>query len=271
MVIKLEAGTFYGSTMRKVSVSGFSFTEKSYELQKTLPRHEHEFAHFCFVLAGNYTEEVGKVTAERSPMTLIFYPPGAAHAEKHHTDGRHFIIEFEPPCTEILRDYSLTLDDPLAYSNLSNSLAARLYREFRNGDEFSALALEAMTMELMVETLRRRRKHNERQAPKWLDQVRQILHAGFSEPLGLDYLAEMVGVHPVHLVRVFRRFEHCTVSEYIRGLRIEYARQRMLSSKETLVEIALSSGFADQTHFSRSFKLVTGMTPSEFKKNINLR
>jgi AraC family transcriptional regulator len=75
-----------------------------------------------------------------------------------------------------------------------------------------------------------------------------------------------VGVHPVHLVRVFRKFQHCTVGEYIRQLRIDYARERMLSSNDPLIEIALSSGFADHTHFSRSFKRVTGMTPSEFRK-----
>jgi AraC family transcriptional regulator len=40
----------------------------------------------------------------------------------------------------------------------------------------------------------------------------------------------------------------------------------MLGSKEPLVEIALAAGFADQTHFTRSFKRITGMTPTEFRR-----
>lgn len=269
MSVKLQAGKFYGATMKSVEVAGLRFTEKSYQPQKTLPSHAHELAHFCLVLAGNYTEKLAGTTAERAPSTLIFYPPDATHAEKHHSKGRHFLIEFDRHRTDSLRDYGLTLTEPAAYSDLPDSITARLYREFRNPDDFSVLALEALTIELTVDVLRRQRGNNERQAPRWLDEVRQILHDGFQEPISLDYLAAAVGVHPVHLVRVFRKFHHCTVSDYIRRLRIEQARQKILSSNESLVEIALSTGFADQPHFSRSFKRVTGMTPSEFRKVVH--
>jgi AraC family transcriptional regulator len=40
----------------------------------------------------------------------------------------------------------------------------------------------------------------------------------------------------------------------------------MLGSNVPLVEIALAAGFADQTHFTRSFKRITGMTPTEFRR-----
>src|SRR6185295_803381 len=106
----------------------------------------------------------------------------------------------------------------------------------------------------------------ERRPPPWLQTVKEFLHESFSEPPGLDELAAAAGVHPTHLTRAFRQFEHCTVGDYVRKIRIEYARQRMLSSGEPLVEIALAAGFADQTHFTRSFKRLTGMTPSEFRR-----
>jgi AraC family transcriptional regulator len=65
---------------------------------------------------------------------------------------------------------------------------------------------------------------------------------------------------------VFRQFERCTVGDYIREVRIDYARKQMLATNEPLVEIALAAGFADQTHFTRSFKRITGMTPTEFRR-----
>jgi hypothetical protein len=46
MVIKLQAGDFYGVTAKSVNLAGFRFTEKSYEPQSDLPRHAHELAHF---------------------------------------------------------------------------------------------------------------------------------------------------------------------------------------------------------------------------------
>ena len=267
MIVKLQPGAFYGATSKTVAVSGFRFTEKSYTAQCALPRHAHELAHFCFVLAGNYTEKLGSRCEERNPSALIFYPPDMPHAESHHTKGRHFLIELEPGRGASLQDYGLSLAHPTSLADASSAyLAAKLYREFRDMDELSMLALEGVALELMVGALRCRKKSSMRKPPKWLDDVKEILQANFSRPPGLDNLAKAVGVHPVHLVRVFRKFQRCTTSEYIRQLRIEYARHRMLSSDDSLVEIALLSGFADHTHFSRSFKRVTGSTPSEFRQ-----
>jgi AraC family transcriptional regulator len=268
MVIKLQAGAFYGATAKTVEMEGFRFTEKSHTPQSNLPRHSHELAHFCFVLAGNYSEKLSSLSLERTPSTLIFYPPDVSHAEKRHTKGRDFLIEIEPLRTDYLRDYGVVMSEPTSFTNESaNWLAAKLHREFRHMDGLSMLALEATALELIVETLRcRANSSDERRTPKWLDEVKEFLQASFLEPPSLDCLAKTVGVHPVHLVRAFRKFQHCTVSEYVRRLRIDYARQRMLSSNDSLVEIALSSGFADQTHFSRSFKRVTGTTPSEFRR-----
>lgn len=266
MSVKLQAGKFYGSTMRSVELTGFRYTEKSYEPQKILPSHAHELAHFCLVLAGNYTEKLAGRTEERAPSTLIFYPPDATHAEKHHTRGRHFLIEFDQRRTESLRDYGLIMTEPAAYSGVYNSITSKLYREFCEPDALSLLALEALTVELIVEVLRRQRKNNERQASRWLDDVKQILHETYTEPLTLDQIASAVEVHPVHMVRVFKKFHQCTIGEYIRQLRIREAQRQILVSDSALVEIALATGFADQTHFTRSFKRVTGMTPSEFRK-----
>lgn len=138
-------------------------------------------------------------------------------------------------------------------------------------DALSTLALESMALELMVETLRSRENRKTHRPPKWLEEVRQILRANFSNPPSLTQLSKVVGIHPVHLVRVFRTFQHCTMSEYVRQLRVESAQKKIVSSDASLVEIALSSGFADHTHFSRSFKRVTGMTPSEFRNLIRRR
>ena len=141
-----------------------------------------------------------------------------------------------------------------------------MYREFREGDKFSALVLESIATELLIAASRQVTRGREVQPPQWLKKTKEILHTNFTEPPSLTYLAKAVEVHPTHLARVFRQFERCTVGDYIREVRINYARQRMLESNDSLVEIALAAGFADQTHFTRSFKRVTGMTPREFRR-----
>ena len=86
-------------------------------------------------------------------------------------------------------------------------------------------------------------------------------------PIGaaLVELALDIGVHPVHLARVFRKNFDCTVGEFVRRLRIERACKEIAESSAPISEIALALGFYDQSHFSNTFKRFTGMTPAAYR------
>ncbi len=265
--MRLKAGEFYGETSQALVANGFRFTEKAYPNRLQIPKHSHELSHFCFVLSGNYQEQIERKIDERTPTALVYYPPDVSHAEKHHSNGTHFLVEIDAKNLERVQDSGAKLNEPLSMlGNESLWLAARMYREFSTRDAFSALALESLTTELLICASRQNLKTNERKRPIWLEKTKEILRENSNEPFSLNDLAEFVGVHPTHLARTFRQFEHCTIGDYIRKIRIENARQQILSSNESLVEIALNTGFADQTHFTRSFKNVTGMTPAEFRR-----
>lgn len=266
MSLRLQAGNFYGVTSKTIEAAGFRFTEKAYEPLINLPDHAHELSHFCFVLEGRYTESLCQKSEERRSASLVFYPPDSTHAENHHIRGRHFLIEVDSWRVNRLSEIDALPVGPLALkAHAAGFLATRLYREFHEADDFSLLSLEGLMLELLAETGRGRGRQEERKAPRWLNQAREILRELFAEPPGLDDLADRVGVHPVHLARVFRQFYHCTIGDYVRLLRVEHACKKLSASDDPLVQIALDSGFADQTHFTRSFKRVTGMTPGEYR------
>ena len=266
MELKLKAGHFFGTTSQALSVNGFRFTEKAYSSSARLPNHAHELSHFCFVLSGTYNEDIRGNSFQRAPAALVYYPPDVSHGESHLTNGRHFLVEIDIEGLRKVRDYGVRLSDPLLVNgDVSLWLATRMYREFRERDEFSALVLESIATELLVAASRQHTQSPERKSPPWLRTVKDFLRDNFAEPPRLDEIANAVGIHPTHLARVFRQFEHCTVGDYIRQLRIDYARERLVGSNEPLVEIALAAGFADHTHFTRSFKRITGMTPTEFR------
>ena len=65
--------------------------------------------------------------------------------------------------------------------------------------------------------------------------------------------------------------DHSTVGEYIRKLRIEYACQTMLNPDISLAEIAAIAGFADQSHFGRTFKRLVGIPPAAFRSTLSRR
>jgi len=100
-----------------------------------------------------------------------------------------------------------------------------------------------------------------------VQKARDFVHDRFQESISLADVADFAEVHPVSLARAFRRTYHCTVGDYVRKLRIEFACQKLAGSDAPLVEIALSAGFSEQSHFSRTFKRLIGLTPSEYRSS----
>ncbi|MCI0337429.1 MAG: AraC family transcriptional regulator, partial [Acidobacteria bacterium] len=122
--------------------------------------------------------------------------------------------------------------------------------------------------EMLGETVRRCSTNGTHNPPRWLQQARDLLHGRFSENLTLAEVASAVGVHPVHLAQVFHKNYRCTVGDYMRRLRIEYACHELATSGKPIVDIALAAGFCDQSHFTRTFKRSTGVAPSQYRESL---
>jgi AraC family transcriptional regulator len=245
---------------------GLRLTETAYASGLKLPRHSHELAKYCFVVAGSYVETVGRHQQRRQTMTLAFHPADTSHQEAHDAPGQHFLIELDSNWLGRAREYSAVLDQPVDLKGSGSiRLAANLYEEFRRQDNLAPLAMEGLVLELMVETSRRATGCTERRPPRWLEQLGGLLRARFAEHMALRELAATVGVHEVHLARVFRKFHGCTVGDYVRRLRVEYASRQLSTTDDALADIASTAGFSDQSHFSRTFKRHTGMMPTEFR------
>ncbi len=102
--------------------------------------------------------------------------------------------------------------------------------------------------------------------------VRQVVqyierHYGNRE-LSLTEISEYVGVTVPHMCFVFKEGMHVTIKHYLSEYRINRAKQ-LLSNKELkLFDIALQVGYGDGEYFSKIFKKVTGMQPSEYRKRV---
>jgi AraC family transcriptional regulator len=191
----------------------------------------------------------------------------------HHEEGRHFVIEVEPRLLDsITGGHSIFSEPRSTVDGSSRELAAQLYREFRDGDQFSSMAMEGIALELLANSARAERRRNVRDGKRQLrlDRVLELLHQSFPALPPLGTLAKAVEIHPVYLATIFRKAHGCTIGEYVRSVRIKYACSRMVSSNDPLVQIALESGFADQTHFSRSFRRVTGMAPAFYRRTFRV-
>jgi AraC family transcriptional regulator len=133
----------------------------------------------------------------------------------------------------------------------------------------SELILDGIAFELLGETLRIGHQHE--RIPAWLKQVGEMIHSSFQKNLTIEVLAGEAGVHPVHLSRTFRKFYRCTAGEYLRSVRIDFACEKLRTTGLGIADVALESGFCDQSAFAKSFKRVTGCTPGQFRKMFRSR
>ena len=145
-------------------------------------------------------------------------------------------------------------------------LARRLYGEFRLRDEVSPSRWKPRDRRLAEAARRQVQPRTLRMPPAWLLLVLEILDSRFTTDLGLGSIAAEVGVHPVHLARTFRHYQRCTVTNYVRRLRVDFACRQLAQSDLSLTDVALTSGFCDHSHLCRHFKRETGLTPARYRR-----
>ena len=263
----LKPGQFYGDTRVCRAIPGFRVMEASYASGVTLPKHYHECACFSLMLQGAMVEKYETRALESKPQTVALNAAYEAHSNAiSHVGARFLILELDPDLTRWTQQKSDTFRKSAVFRDRELILlGSRLYQESLYHDDVSALAIEAVALEMVAMLYRMRGETRIRQPPSWLEQAHDLVRSQFTESLQLSEIASTVGVHPVHLARTFRKYYGYSVSDYVRKLRIELARLDLASSDLSLAEIAVKAGFCDQGHLCRLFRRFTGMSPAKYR------
>ena len=255
--------------------SRLEFLESTYQGGYSQPMHHHEYANISVVLTGVIREKVESRWHEGSAGKVVFKPAGISHGNGYGSKGaRMFRIELhggahdDPLGAERLRDYTWMQGGP--------ALALMLRARWEHGrpQPCTPLDLECLTLDilsLLPENHLAGIFHDSDTRgpePRWFRSLRDLLHDRFDEPLRVAALAREVGVHPVHLARVFRRRYRGTLGDYVRWLRLGRSIERMRHSDRPLADIALEAGFFDQAHFSRTFRSGLGCSPAAYRRDL---
>lgn len=248
-------------------INDYTLFEASYQPQLRQPRHTHSLASFSFVLAGSYVEKLGRQTSSRTASTVVFHPPHESHSVDFEDKTRILSVHFNFQLFTRIREHSPILDESSSHrSETICWLGNRIYREFVRMDAFSRLSIEGLVLELLAQASREKTDTCDKSIPHWLEQARDFIRDNFKDSFEFEDLVKIAGVHPVYLSRAFRKAFGCSVGEYVRRLRVEFAAQQIRTTAEPLGEIGHTAGFADHSHFNRTFKNFYNLNPSEYRK-----
>lgn len=96
-----------------------------------------------------------------------------------------------------------------------------------------------------------------------------LLERNFMEHRKVDFYAEELEITPKHLAHVLRKTTGKTPSEWLDNYTLLESKKLLRTSDESMQSISYDLNFATPSHFSRFFKAKTGMTPKEFRNQIN--
>lgn len=98
--------------------------------------------------------------------------------------------------------------------------------------------------------------------------VKDYVKKHYSEEIDLNSIARILGFSSSYLTKVFNKVENTTPSKVIRSYRMGIAKQLLNDDSLTIQQIASHVGYSDPFHFSKSFKQTVGISPTQYKQEL---
>jgi AraC family transcriptional regulator len=259
----LGEGKSTGKIIKSISNNGVIISTTHYPVEECgRGLHYHENPHLCFLLQGGDVESRNNRLYKRKTGDVYFYYAGEKHASvSRQSVSKHTVIEFGKT---FLGNYAVSESriEKAVKNNLdAKFLILKISREMLFDDDCSQLAIQTLLLDLLnySETFCRE------PAPKWVKILDDLLKDRWNERVSLEELSAATQKHPVTISKHFRKYFSCTLGEYLRKLKIEKSVSLIKNSEMSFTEIAFYCGFADQSHFIRNFKQMTGFLPKDFR------
>ncbi|MDD2971348.1 MAG: response regulator [Lachnospiraceae bacterium] len=99
-----------------------------------------------------------------------------------------------------------------------------------------------------------------------VESAKKYMREHYDQEITLAMVADIVKVSPTYLSSIFTKYEECGFIDYLNQFRVDQAKMYLRDLGMKTYEVAYKVGFQDEKYFSRVFKKVAGVSPSEYKK-----
>ena len=253
-----DRGRFFGHHSRVASAGQFSCTLSRATVPKEqLPEHVHDDGHIILALDAGYLSRAFGSDQQGAGFDLIYNPPGTVHRDCFFAPGGRYVsIEFPRDVAPDLPSPT-RLPGPVPLKAVESALGCIL-----RGETGSEMFLEEQLLDL-VATIGSGAPQS--RPPRWFRRAEELIEASCTEPhVTIAGLAASLELHPVYFARAYRAACGHGPARELQRKRLR-AAGAMLSRDIALSEVALSCGFADQSHLCRAMRAMLGVTPGALR------
>jgi AraC family transcriptional regulator len=249
---------------------------------------------FIAMSSGRVTRESGgeRVEHELTPGYVLIVPARTPINWKWSSRIGYSVLMLDPEVLDRVArevfgllpgEYELPVSERRNDSAIAN-IAGVLAREALSRDRAGCLYAESLANILAVHLLRNYVRGSDGGAldaadadadappagvsqPRAVVEALQYIHQHYASDLGLSDIAAAVHMSPFHLSRLFKQTLGVSPYQHVIEVRVKNARSLLAagSGSGSLADIATAVGFADQSHLTRHFKRITGVTPRQFR------
>ncbi len=243
-----------------------------------MERPEHDDHLLIYCLEGGAEVEVPSGRCRVGPGDLLVLPRGTPHSYRArprkpwtiywaHFDGnqadsfvRH--LSLGEPAPEL---WLIPLGNSArVVSDFENLLAAR--QSTYNLDAFINAANQLRAILTYIALLQPMARHQDAGGRFDLERVHSLMQESVHGQLDLAHLAEAVNLSKYHFIKKYKQLTGATPIDHFIRLKIERACQLLDVSCKNISEVAAETGYQDAYYFSRAFKKVMGISPSDYRK-----
>ena len=231
--------------------------------------HCHANYEVFFLISGNilYFTDYGIVLLSPGDFALI--PPFVKHQTYHFTGNtERIILSFFSTHIKNMDKQMLTcFQTPHIKDGWSLfPLLEEIGKEYKRDEPLSLCAVEALTSLLLIHLSRITAGSPVPESNPLMEQVKIDITEHYMLDISLDDLALKYNMSKSHFSKKFKSYAGVGFHEFVTLVRIQNAERLLVTTSESVTEVASLCGFNDSSHFTQTFKKLKGMTPGEYKK-----
>lgn len=239
-----------------------------YAPKTVLPMHAHESASITLVIRGGFEEESPFGTIRTGVGDCVIKPPGAKHANIFGNDET-VTLQIQIPAEGSTLGDSAPFELSCYRCGPDRRLARILFGMLKTAREPSSKSNHRLLEESALDAISTASNPSRKVVytrPAWMTRVEREIRLTLPGVLRVADLADLVGIHPVHMARVFQRIHGCGVVEFVHRLRVQFAAHELTRRRSAISSAALAAGFCDQPHLNRAFRRQLGISPASYRR-----